>query len=440
MSGSGDGTDEAALTARYRRFTEKLTTAKLARKADPAPEPFPPLSDLLKRRLQPLLKLVRKALKWLKSLKGWWQKRTWGQLFVWSLAPALIVLLLVVRQTGVELTWAYWGEHTVGGNGTTNIKFDRSTIFRNFGLAALALIGLVLAVWRSVLAHQAHRLSERGLNIDRYQNGAQMLESTSEIVRLSGVNTLQELAQSDPKAYYIQVAELLIAFATQNSRSRKWAPNFSGSKYPSSEPLGDSSYAALFAITSMRKEFKNWQLTEKENGVRLRIRKANFSGCDLSNVNFSRMYIEDTRFIDTDLIRSEFSEAAVFRCVFNEAKFIQANISNAHFLRCKFSGADFYSANLSYVRFGLAKLDNVTFDDAEISRTVFSRRHVELDDLNFAWAWLDRRPVGFNYQDEQPWKKYYSGPKERVRRQYEASGKLGPPEGVEPVSWKPLPI
>lgn len=65
---------------------------------------------------------------------------------------------------------------------------------RNLTIIGAAIIGLPLALWRSVVAHRQAETARLGLANDKYQNGAEMLGYKRRYVRLGGVYGLQHLA------------------------------------------------------------------------------------------------------------------------------------------------------------------------------------------------------------------------------------------------------
>ncbi|MBL6430345.1 MAG: hypothetical protein HPM95_00445 [Alphaproteobacteria bacterium] len=140
----------------------------------------------------------------------------WG-VFLGAAGVALAALVL----SGAEIwTLDYWGSD------------DRSAVLRNLGLLVIAIPALYLAWKRTTTAtrqadtaNRQQRVAERGLNIDRYQKGAQMLESEELSVRIAGIFGLRDLAMSDPEESYILVQSLLFAFIREKSKERVLKPH-----------------------------------------------------------------------------------------------------------------------------------------------------------------------------------------------------------------------
>jgi hypothetical protein len=122
-------------------------------------------------------------------------------------------------------SWAYW---QLGGDGTS-----RSEVFRNLGLLAVAIIGLLVGTWRAITAfiqaraayrqataatNQAEaaieqaRIAEQGLFTDRFSAAVEQLGSTQLPVRLGGIYALWRLAGDSPERDVVSVIDILCAF------------------------------------------------------------------------------------------------------------------------------------------------------------------------------------------------------------------------------------
>lgn len=129
----------------------------------------------------------------------------------WLVAIAVADIVLVFFCIG----WFYWDELNEGESVSATI--------RNLSLVAGALIAIVLAVWRSVIANRqvaaAHtqvetgleqtRIAQESLLRDRYQRATEMLGHESAVVRIGGVQALTLLAIQDPDTYHHPVWQLL---------------------------------------------------------------------------------------------------------------------------------------------------------------------------------------------------------------------------------------
>lgn len=299
----------------------------------------------------------------------------------WSTPQAIVVgvflgaigiglAALIFGYASLDLSWQYWGEHSVNDDGITATTFDRSTIFRNFGLAVLALIGLVLAVWRSVLAHQQTQTgqkqaatAERGLIIDRYQKGALMLDSDELSVRIAGVFALRELALSDPDETYFLVLDVLYAFVREKSKTRQWHDSPAQPYYAKQtktteyDLLGADLGHALEAATHLRDTVNVAKAREQQNKWQAVLRHANLSGAEIRHANLS-----DAELTDANLSGAELREGNL-----SGAKLIQANLSGANLIEANLSGAKLIEANLSG-----ANLVNVKVSEGTLFHRIFA--------------------------------------------------------------------
>ena len=122
-----------------------------------------------------------------------------GLTWVWVVAWSVFVLIAVTVLSIIFWCWLSDGESS-------------STTIRNLGLVVAAIIGLPLAIWRSMVASRQATTAQRGLLNDRYQKGSEMLGSKVLAVRLGGIYALARLAREHPGDYHTQIMSLLCAF------------------------------------------------------------------------------------------------------------------------------------------------------------------------------------------------------------------------------------
>lgn len=116
----------------------------------------------------------------------------------------------------VLIRFGFWSVSTEGlawlGNGK-DAPVTRSEVLRNLGLIAVSVIGVGLAVWRSMVAATNAQLAEQGHQNERYQTAAKMLGDEQLSVRLGGIYALDRLARDNPEIYRKTVMQLFCAFA-----------------------------------------------------------------------------------------------------------------------------------------------------------------------------------------------------------------------------------
>ena len=119
----------------------------------------------------------------------------------------IVVWVVFVLVAAVWFSIKFWCWLGAGESGSTTI--------RNIALVIAALIGLPIAIWRSMVAERQAtasqsqaEIAERGLLNERYQKGAEMLGSDVLSVRLGGIYALRQLAEEHPKDYHLQIMRL----------------------------------------------------------------------------------------------------------------------------------------------------------------------------------------------------------------------------------------
>ena len=309
--------------------------------------------------------------------------------------------------------------------------------WRNLGLIALGVVGVGLATWRSILAHQQNKnaiaqrlISERGMNVDRYQKGAQMLESEELSVRIAGIYGLRELAISDPKESYIIVQSLLFAFIREKSKARAPRPASSDDEAEAEagtrtahEDLGPDVSEALDATTALRKAIPDAHHLEKEAQWCPNLAAANLSGANLDKASLSNANLDDGNLSRASLFRANLAGANLIAANMSHARLLGAelpgtvlflaNLSGTEFVRANLSGTDLLHANLSGAVLFRANLSGAMLEGADLSDANLDKANLSGADLgsanlsgaNFSgsvldehtnltgiWAWADRPP------------------------------------------------
>jgi len=305
--------DDAELRERHRRLSEELVAAGTPPAATPV-KPPPRWVETLLHRLESAEKWAVKRLNPVLAKTGnavarFVRRRTKAQLVLWPLIALLLAaamgpFLWALALHGVYLASDALNTHPEAYLAELETRYgtDRDAFFanvRNLGLIALGILGTVLAVWRSVLAHQAHKLSEKGLIIDRYQKGAQMLESSELSVRLAGIYALRELAQSDPEDAYILVQDLLFDFVRERSKVRKADVSkvTKANPKPGYGPFPPDLQKAMETASWLRKSVPAAGRLETQqrwnpdlrlaNLTRVILRRSDLSGADLTGADLS---------------------------------------------------------------------------------------------------------------------------------------------------------
>ena len=80
-----------------------------------------------------------------------------------------------------------------------------ATTVRNVGLMIGGAEAILFAVWRSIVAEKQAKTAQLGLLNERYQKGAEMLDSGGLSGRIGGIYALAGLAHEDPENYHTKI-------------------------------------------------------------------------------------------------------------------------------------------------------------------------------------------------------------------------------------------
>ncbi|SFN60041.1 Pentapeptide repeat-containing protein [Cohaesibacter marisflavi] len=229
-----------------------------------------------------------------------------------------------------------------------------SEIARNLGLLLLGVIGLPLAIWRSVVAssqaktaikqsqHTAKQIEllQQGQLADRFTKAAAMLTEKDVAGGEAGIFALREIASADPEAYYQTVQDVLCSFIRNYSRRYK-------SEYDASSSLK----TAMRVISQLRNDLGK----DRDIGWRP----------PLGRAHFKRFY--------EDRIRLNFSNADLFKSCFVNSRIECATFENANFLESDLRGADFKRTNFSGATFDDARLECMIIDHQTLATLSLDR-------------------------------------------------------------------
>lgn len=377
-------------------------------------------------------------------------RSTWVFLSFFFCVTAILFLISSAR-------WDFWAEQTFNANGVvTEVKIDRLKILQQVGLFFVAVIGLTLAIWRSLTSHRqaiasleqsktairqaetANRqaeIAENNQRFDRYARAAQMLDNEKSAVRQAGVYLLRELAIGDEK-YRDLCSELLASFI--RSRFADSSEEVHGTDKDAKKKL-DRTPSAIDIVDAFRSLYRAGGSKDPINLSDIVLSKFSLSEpASLANVDFShsqlylinlhRMLIKDCDFSRASFCwntvhQTKLSENAFFDTTFDNVDFEDVDFEGTQFWYCKFDKCTFKNCNLSGVQFldddGLKKLpfEASLFEDcwawkgslpelgAKFSGTVYDPGPQNRERISFAKRWEARRLGGLNYSDTRPSKK-----------------------------------
>ena len=284
----------------------------------------------------------------------------------------VIALVAVILGVGVCVVLG-WGWLRSGGGTESN-----GETLRNVILAVGAMVAIVLAIWRSIVAErqaaaaqQQAVAAQRTLTRDRFHKGVEMIGSSVLSVRLGGIYALDDLAE-EYQWYHVQVMRVLCAFVRNPPHAHD-------------APRPDVQYA----VSVIGRQ--TIQL-EKESGYRPDLSHANLRGLKMGQMNFSGCNFEGADLSDAtlkccDLSGAHLDEATLRGTTLDGANLEKASLTEANLTDVKsavsanFTNAVLQSANLSYANLQGAEFRHSTLDGADLTGTVFIEGGLEAKGL-----------------------------------------------------------
>ena len=353
----------------------------------------------------------------------------------------LAVLLLLVAAGAIAaalaapwfFSWAFWQEVFTfkywqeGGDSTS-----RSEVFRNLGLAGIALGALIVGSIRALSAHrqaraanEQARIAQQGQFTERFSRSAEHLGSKEMPVRLGGIYALWRLVQDSPERDVVPVIGILCAFVrgppgapvvefvnhAEHPLPAEYLSNLSRFNFVdimlgTSEPanLRADVQIILDLICNTGGDYRK----NLPSGYRIDFSRADLEGADLAHADLGRAFLsrancERADFSHADLTGADFSRTSISDADFTGARLSDAtfrgsyldcaHLSEADFSRADFSSADLSGANLTDSCYVDAKFISAGLGLADLSRA-------DLSEANFTRANLtDAVLTGANLTD-----------------------------------------
>ena len=216
-----------------------------------------------------------------------------------------------------------------------------STTIRNVGLVIAAAAALIIAIWRGQVAESQAEVARQDLLNERYQKGAEMLGSEILAVRLAGIYELQRLAEQNHERYYLQVLNLLCAFARFPIKDEYIdADLFIDDDGEPRHPILRQDVQAIMSMFRRRDE--ELKAFEEKNEVEIDLRGADLRNSDLAGVNFSGVNLRVSKLHEADLKYADLSKADLSFASLNHAKLLETCLSDTALLRTDVTGTVFY--------------------------------------------------------------------------------------------------
>lgn len=245
------------------------------------------------------------------------------------------------------------------------ISVSGSTIIRNLGLVAVAVIALPLVLWRSVIAERQLRTAQRQVLDGRFHTGAEMLGNPHNLaVRLGGIYALARLAKEYPKEFHLQVMEVFGAYVAARKSINETTGNVlsqDNSHTLACDSDRDGSVSALDQDSAVSEtldspmlpretkeimrviaERDNYQITlETKENFRINLTGAYLAGLSYLCPNFSNINFTNANLRQTSLSGACFNGAIFHGCDFSEARLIADFRGASPLHRVNFRGTDF---------------------------------------------------------------------------------------------------
>lgn len=263
-------------------------------------------------------------------------------------------------------SWAFWRPKSIED-------------MRYLVLMVAGCLALLLATWRSWLAHKQTRLSEAGQNIDRYQKGAAMLGDARLSVRQAGILGLAELVDKDPRTYFAVVQPLLCSFVRDRSEEQRKDATSAVAETPQDkdgettvEPMkitADCQTAAT-KISELHRAAGQWRIPLRWFDVRrflplwivpkpwraplfigtvdsIDLHGANLGWADLGDADLSMANLDMADLTGANLVTANLIAANLFGTKLSMVNLIGANLRGADLTHASLCNADLSEADLT---------------------------------------------------------------------------------------------
>ena len=292
----------------------------------------------------------------------------------------IVIALLLVAEAVLSIM--YWCWLSDGESGSTTI--------RNLGFVIVAIIGLLLALWRSIVAQQQSETAQRGLLNERYQKGAEMLGSKVLPVRLGGIYALARLAREHPGDYHTQIMSLFCALVRHpvaveaaepiNGGSLTVAPTFkNGENEAGNDRLLRVREDVLEVLKVFRERNGTQIKTETKGEYRLNLVNADLNHADLNHAKLNHADLNHAKLAGAKLAGAELIGAKLNHANLTGADLTGADLNHAELNHAKLKGAKLIDAEL-----GGAKLIDAKLADAELIGAKLNHANLTGADLNHA--------------------------------------------------------
>jgi hypothetical protein len=352
------------------------------------------------RRGGALGRVWRRAKRWLEAPKAWWSDlsaqgrervvRRVGTAFAGFAVLLFMALAVGFGYLAVQVIEAFGAIRDLDYGALEDETLV--VVFRNllWGVsaaagAAVAVLGVGLAGWRTVTQHRQSQIEQRRVETETFSKAMELLGNDVFAIRLGGILQLETLAQQSRRLHW-PIMEAFCAYLRETGESVIKDKVETSEKNFDSEPIHTftaESEAYVKArthgeeacpqdiqaiITAIIRRDKS----KDPQGVRIDLSNALLSGADLSwsnldfyiftraqlnNVNFMGASLKNVNLNEANLVKSylryaDLSGAYLMSTNLESAFLRDANFSSTECALANFRGADFKRTNIFGAKFG----------------------------------------------------------------------------------------
>ena len=268
-----------------------------------------------------------------------------------------------------------------------------SEVYRNIALVIVASMGMLVGIYRGLVASRANKIAHNAQVASVYLNALEQFSVAKlQSVRIGTIHTLGRIAKDNPKDYKVNVTHVLTSYIRLEA---KLDQQFPSSKLPDrdhmvvrEDVLAAMNYIAFNNVRDIDLPNTNLSLLSIPHSKLINFNLsfsevfyANLQGADISGTRLYKTYFYQTsmngailkcpyirraRFTATSLNKANFNDSVIFKTLFHSCQLKNASLRGVHFNRsnferCDLTGADFRNSTFRGGLFTFSTLKNADF-------------------------------------------------------------------------------
>ena len=278
-----------------------------------------------------------------------------------------------------------------------------STIIRNFGLVIAAGIALRFAKQRIMVADLQAKIAQLGLLNERYQKGAEMLDSGELMGHLGGIYALAGLAREQPD-YHTKIMSLLCAFvrhpvgkSTEAALPKGLTPD---AEYTSGFESDDEEDYDASGQLREGVEVRPRRVREDVQSAMMEVGKRSKDQIKAEDRKQYRLDLRDAKLRFVELVDADLNNVNLPNADLTNAVLIDAKLKGASLKGANFENVNLVGANLKDVRLPDVNLEGAMLTSADLTRTFMAMcKGLTQEQLDEAVAELGNPPELGNLVD-----------------------------------------